>query len=238
MKELTPEQNEAAIILKSLWNQEKQKRRFTQQDAAAQLDLPQPYISKLLAGKEALGPATVAKFAKFLNVRPSAIMPNLAYLDQRGYEVAALDATNKHSDFAPLLTRKQAEEWLAGSLTCTDLPDSTARIPLFEDWRGRRCFAVRANHQDAAANSCVTSGDVLVCDPTRRPGAGELAFYEIAGDWVLGTLQRHAGRWLLTFDPFDPVPIEDEDGARISAVIATYRLSAPALPGALSLPPA
>lgn len=224
MKDLNPEQYEAAIILKSLWNQEKQRRRFTQQDAAVLLDLPQPYISKLLSGKEALGPATVAKFAKFLNVRPSVIMPSLAYLDQRGADLAEQEAAQRN-DFAPLLSRQQAEAWITGALTFPDLPDTATRIPIFEDWSGRRCFAVPATQQDAAANEGVTSGDILICDPTRRPGNGELAFYEIAGEWVLGTLQRHAGRWMLTFDPFEPIALDDEDDMRRSVVIASYRLS-------------
>lgn len=236
MKELTPEQIEAAIVLKSLWDSEQARRGFKQADASRETGITQPNISGFLNQKVPLGALSVAKLAKFLGVQPSVIMPSLAYLDQRAQDLIQLESETggQAQAFAPLLDRHEAEAWLSGNLTYDSLPRTANKIPIFDRWAGKKCFAVLATQQDAAAHKSVAVNDVLICDPTRRPGAGEMGLYDIAGDWVLGNLQRHAGKWVLTFDTFDPIPLDDEDAARISTVIATYRLSAPALQSALT----
>lgn len=236
MKELTPEQTESALLLKSLWDKEKQRRAFTQKDAAAALKLPQPYISKLLSAKEGLGPVTVAKFAKFLGVPPSVIMPSLAYLDQSADEIIAGEQSpDRARNYAPLLSVTSAKRWIAGEIDYQDIDVVHSRIPLFDHWAGRRCFAVLASRADAEANHFLRAGDVILCDPTRKPGAGELAIYDIDGEWVLGKLERHAGSWKLTFTSYEPITLENEDAQRVSAVVAYYGLSDPALKKALQL---
>lgn len=72
-KDLPP----AVINLKKIWDLKKKEMRFTQVEAAKDLDWTQGAISHYLNGITQLNPAAVIKFANFLGVPAVEIDPNI-----------------------------------------------------------------------------------------------------------------------------------------------------------------
>lgn len=81
MRRITPEDKQAAVRLKKLWNEKKEALSLTQEKAAEELGFnTQGAVSQYLNGKVPLNTDTIIKFAKILHVSPEAIKPELSSL--------------------------------------------------------------------------------------------------------------------------------------------------------------
>ncbi|MFS1584000.1 MAG: helix-turn-helix domain-containing protein [Candidatus Arsenophonus phytopathogenicus] len=81
MRRITPEDKQAAVRLRKLWNEKKEALSLTQEKAAEELGFnTQGAVSQYLNGKVPLNTDTIIKFAKILHVSPEAIKPELSSL--------------------------------------------------------------------------------------------------------------------------------------------------------------
>ncbi|NDJ59417.1 LexA family transcriptional regulator [Enterobacteriaceae bacterium 4M9] len=77
-KPLTPEQLLAAERLKSIFEEKKKTLGLSQDALAEQMGMGQSGVAQLLNGKNAIGPAHAAQFAKILGVTVEQFSPHLA----------------------------------------------------------------------------------------------------------------------------------------------------------------
>lgn len=92
-KVLTDDDREGARRLRERWDSEQDARGFTQEDAAAAMDISQGMVSQYLNQHTPLGVVATLRFAKFLGCRPIDIRPDFEHLfavelDSESFELA------------------------------------------------------------------------------------------------------------------------------------------------------
>jgi SOS-response transcriptional repressor LexA len=112
-RDLTEEEKTWARNLKAIYDAERQKRKFTQEEAGYAMDMTQGAISHFTNGTTPLNTDAIIKFARFLKCRPRDIAPSIGicFNDEFKDELANIEMAPETRGRVPLIGWTAAGGW-------------------------------------------------------------------------------------------------------------------------------
>jgi SOS-response transcriptional repressor LexA len=200
-KPLSPEEKEAALRLRALWDQKKDALNLRQAEVAKLFGFKsQSAVSQYLNGGTALNLPTVLKFASLLKVSPLDIFPGIdpallrplgaIHLEQDDsggqYLVQTLHSTelgSLHNELTPVPLQAEVPliSWVSAGLPCPVIDnhepgDGEEMIPVPRKV-SEHAFALRVSGDSMSPEFC--DGAIIVVDPAKEPRNGSYVVVRI-----------------------------------------------------------